>query len=166
MERYYLEDFHVGRTFEIGGRSVNRDEMIAFAARYDPQPFHVDDDRAKCLPYGGLIASGWLTCAIGMRMMCDVCLLEAACLGSPGVDKVRWFTPVRPGDTLSLRMTVLETKVSNNNPDRGCMRSYCEMFNQSGELVLSMEGCGFFRRRGALDFAGPENSPTGCREQP
>lgn len=163
--RYYLEDFHVGRIFKIGGRRIGREEMLAFATRYDPQAFHLDDERQDRLPYGGIIASGWLTCAIGMRMMCDAFLREAACLGSPGVDHIRWLKPVRPGDTLSLRITVLETKVSQDNPGRGSMRSCCEMFNQSGELVLSMEGWGFFRSRGDLAFSDPEKPATGCRGQ-
>jgi acyl dehydratase len=144
---YYWEDFTIGRTIELGSREVSRDEVLEFARRYDPQPFHVDDQAADASIYGGLIASGWHTAAMVMRLMCDGYLLQSASLGSPGIDNLRWLKPVRPGDTLRARMTVLESRPSSSKPDRGTVRSSWEVFNQRDELVLSMEGYGMFRRR-------------------
>lgn len=145
--QYYWEDLSVGRTFELGQRQVSRDEVIEFASRYDPQPFHVDEEAAKNSLYGGLIASGWHTVAMTMRLICEGYLLHSASLGSPGMDQVRWLKPVRPGDTLSARMTVLESRASTSKPDRGTIKSRWEVFNQAGELVMTMEGYGMFRRR-------------------
>jgi acyl dehydratase len=145
--KYCWEDFSVGQTIELGTRVVPREEMIEFAGRYDPQPFHVDEEAAKVSIYGGLIASGWLTCAIAMRLMCEGYLFQADCLGSPGVDNVRWLKPVRPGDTLRGQMTVLESRASSSKPDRGTIRHKWEIFNQRGELVMTMEGYGMFKRR-------------------
>lgn len=144
---YYFEDFSVGLTIELGAREVSREEMIAFASRYDPQSFHTDEEAAKTSMYGGLIASGFHTCAITMRLMCDGYLLTAASLGSPGVDNVRWLRPVRPGDTLRGQMTVLESRASASKPDRGTVRHKWELFNQRDELVMTMEGYGMFKRR-------------------
>lgn len=145
--KYCWEDFFVGQTVELGTRTVPREEMIEFAGRYDPQPFHVNEEAAMSSIYGGLIASGWLTCAVTMRLMFEGYLHEADCLGSPGVDNVRWLKPVRPGDTLRGRMTVLESRASASKPDRGTVRHKWEVFNQRDELVMTMEGYGMFRRR-------------------
>ncbi|HEX5514275.1 MAG TPA: MaoC family dehydratase [Gammaproteobacteria bacterium] len=144
---YYWEDFTVGRTIDLGSREVSRDEVLGFANRYDPQSFHVDAAAAEASIYGGLIASGWHTAAMVMRLMCDGYLLRSASLGSPGIDNLRWLKPVRPGDTLRARMTVLESRPSSSKPDRGTIKSSWEVFNQRGELVMSMEGFGMFRRR-------------------
>jgi acyl dehydratase len=146
--RYYWEDFYPGQVRESGGYSLSEQEIIEFARKYDPQPFHTDKDQAKQSYFGGLIASGWQTASLCMRMICDVYLLEAASLGSPGVDEVRWVKPVRPGDTLHLKTTVLETRASTSRPDMGTVRSRSEVFNQNGELVMHMSGVGMFRRRG------------------
>lgn len=145
--KYYWEDFYPGQVLETGGRSLSEDEIIEFARKYDPQPFHVDSEKAKHTVFGGLIASGWQTASICMRMICDIYLLEAASLGSPGVDEVRWVKPVRPGDTLRLKTTVLETRASASRPDMGTMRARSEVYNQHGELVMHMSGVGMFRRR-------------------
>lgn len=145
--KYYWEDFEVGRHFERIAGPLTRESIVDFARQYDPQPFHVDEEAAAHSVYGGLIASGWQTCALGMRMICDAYLLEAASMGSPGVDAVRWLKPVRPGDRLRLRTTVLEATASRSKPDRGFVRSRWEMFNQNDELVMTMEGAGMFRRR-------------------
>ena len=145
--KYYWEDFPVGRVTELGTRQVPRDEVIEFASRYDPQPFHVNEETAKTSMYGGLIASGWHTVGMTMRLMCDGYLLQSASLGSPGVDSVRWLKPVRPGDTLTARMTVLEARASTSKPDRGTIKSKWEVFNQTGDLVMTMEGYGMFKRR-------------------
>ncbi len=143
----YWEDFHVGDTAPIGERTVDRDEVIAFARAYDPQPFHVDEAAAEQSVFKGLIASGWHTVAMTMRMMCDAYLNRSASLGSPGVDNVRWLKPVRPGDTLKGRRVVLETRASQSRPEMGVVKMRWEVFNQHGELVMTMEGYGMFGRR-------------------
>ena len=143
----YLDDFKAGEVREFGHYVVTREEIIDFATRYDPQPFHVDEEAAKSSQFGGLIASGWMTCAIAMRMACDEYLLQTASLGSPGVDQIRWLQPVRPGDVLRLRTTVREVKPSQSKPDRGVVRTGWELLNQRGEVVLTTEGMGMFSRR-------------------
>jgi acyl dehydratase len=119
IKRYHFEDFTPGRVWEIEGPTLGRDEIVEFARRFDPQYFHLDERAAEDSPYGGLIASGWQTVGICMRLICDAYLLQAASLGSPGVNEVRWTKPVRPGDRLRMKMTVLEAKLSRSKPDRG-----------------------------------------------
>jgi len=143
----YWEDFKVGEVEQIGGKRVEKDEVIAFAKQFDPQPFHVDEGAAKASMYGGLIASGWHTCAMVMRMMCDAYLSHSASVGSPGIDNLKWLKPVRPGDTINARRTTIETRVSKSRPDIGIVNNLWEVFNQNGEMVLSMQGYGMFRRR-------------------
>ncbi len=143
----YWEDFKTGERDNIGSVVVDKQEVIEFATRYDPQPFHVDEEAAKQSIYGGLIASGWHTCAMVMRLMCDAYLLESASLGSPGLENVRWLRPVRPGDTLTAYRTVEETRLSSSRPDRGIVKTLWEVENQKGELVLTMSGVNFFLRR-------------------
>jgi len=142
-----FEDFVVGQVREFGGRTVGRDEILQFAAAYDPQPLHLDEVAAEASVLGGLSASGWHTCAMVMRMMCDDYLLNSTSQGSPGIDNLRWLRPVRPGDTLRVRMTVLEARESKSRPQIGLIRSSWAVFNQHGEQVLSMEGWGMFGRR-------------------
>ncbi len=146
MTRYF-DDFKPGQAFELGSRTITRESILAFAREYDPQPFHTDEETAKGTIYGGLIASGWQTGALLMRLFWDGLLHDCASLGSPGIDELRWVKPVRPGDTLSLRYTVLETTPSRSKPDRGIVRSLCELRNQAGEVVLTMKGLGMFMRR-------------------
>jgi acyl dehydratase len=146
MTRYF-DDFKPGQAFELGSRTITRESMLAFAREYDPQPFHTDEEAAKETIYGGLIASGWQTGAVLMRLFWDGLLHECVSLGSPGIDELRWVKPVRPGDTLSLRFTVVETVPSRSKPDRGIVRSLCELRNQRGEVVLAMKGLGMFMRR-------------------
>lgn len=143
----YWEDFKVGEVEQIGGKRVDKEEVIAFARQYDPQPFHVDEAAAKQSMYGGLIASGWHTGAMVMRMMCDAYLLQSASVGSPGIDNLKWLKPVRPGDTIRAQRTTLETRVSKSKPDIGIVNNLWEVFNQDGEMVMSMQGYGMFRRR-------------------
>lgn len=145
----HFEDFVVGETHEMGRRLVDRDEVVAFATAFDPQPFHVDEAAAQASFFGGLIASGWHTCAMVMRMMCDDYLLDAASLGSPGVDNIRWLKPVRPGDTIRAVRTVLEARVSKSKPGMGLVKSRWEVFNQHDEPVMTMEGMGMFACRDA-----------------
>lgn len=145
--KYYWEDFHVGERIQIGEKRIEKDEIVEFASKYDPQSFHVDEEVAKTSKFGGLIASGWHTCSIVMRMMCDAYLLESASLGSPGLDNIKWLKPVRPGDTLRAFRTVLETRASKSKPDIGVVKTLWEVLNQKDETVLTMEGYGMFYRR-------------------
>ena len=149
--KYYWEDFYAGQVLEIEGYSLSEDDIIEFAKKYDPQPFHTDSEKAKQTYFGGLIASGWQTASLCMRMICDLYLLDAASLGSPGIDELRWVKPVRPGDTLRLKATVLETRASASRPDMGTMRARSEVYNQHSELVMHMSGVGMFRRRSPGD---------------
>jgi acyl dehydratase len=145
--RYYWEDFPVGTVREFGGLTLTKEEIVRFAKQYDPQPFHVDEEAAKQTVFGGLIASGWQTCGAAMRMMCDAYLLDSASAGSPGVENIRWTAPVRPGDTLRVRLTVLEARVLQSKPHIGLVRNQWEVFNQKDEQVMHMEGYGMFLRR-------------------
>lgn len=145
--RLYFEDFQPGQVREVRGPEVTKEAIVEFARLYDPQPFHIDAAAAAQSHFGSLIASGWHTASICMRLICELYLLEAASLGSPGIDELRWTKPVRPGDTLRLRMTVLETKISRNRPQMGSVRSYWEVFNQHDEQVMHMTGWGLFARR-------------------
>lgn len=147
--KYYWEDFKVGEVSEMGRRTVDKGEVIAFAQQFDPQSFHVDEAAAKQSMYGGLIASGWHTVAMVMRMMCDNYLIDSASLGSPGVDHVKWLKPVRPGDTIRAMRTVLESRRSASKPDVGIVKTLWEVFNQHDERVMTMEGYGMFKVRGA-----------------
>lgn len=145
----WWEDFKVGDSADIGSHRFTEDEIIAFARQFDPQPFHTDPQAAARSAFGGLIASGWHTCAIAMRLMVENYVNRAASLGSPGVDAIRWLKPVRPGDTLSYRRIVLESRASASRPGVGLVKQRWEARNQRGELVLSMEGWGMFGRRPA-----------------
>ena len=145
--RYYWEDFPAGLVRDIGSFAVTREAVLAFAHEFDPQPFHTDDEAAQASLFGGLCASGWHTCAMAMRLMCDSYLLEAASLGSPGIENLRWLKPVFPGDTLGGTMTVLEARTMASKPHVGLVRSAWDVRNQHGQTVLTMEGWGMFRRR-------------------
>ena len=147
--KYYFEDFPAGMAVEVAGPTLTREAILEYARRYDPQPFHTDEEAARQSIFGGLIASGWQTVSLVMRMICDAYLLDSASMGSPGVNQVRWVKPVRPGDTIRLRMSVIEAKPSRSKPDRGTVLHCWEVFNQKDELVMSMEGYGMFRRRAA-----------------
>ena len=145
----YWEDFPVGKVRETGGTTLAKEDIVAFAREFDPQPFHVDEAAAGRSLYGGLIASGWHTCALAMRLYYDAVLSHAASQGSPGLEKVRWLLPVRPGDTLRVRVEVLEARPSGSKPELGLVRSKWQMLNQRDEPVMEMEGWGMFRRRSA-----------------
>jgi acyl dehydratase len=143
----YWEDFEAGEVTELGTYEVTRDEILEFARRYDPQPFHVDEDAADAGPFGGLAASGWHTAAMFMRLFVDGVFEESASMGSPGVEELRWTAPVRPGDTLTGRVRVVETYPSERRPDRGTVITENEVLNQDGVVVMTMRARGFFRRR-------------------
>ena len=141
-----LADYVAGTTQDFTPFSVDEAEIVAFATQFDPQPFHVDAAAAAESIYGGLIASGWHTCALIMRSLVREEFFSAgSSLGSPGIDELRWLLPVRPGDRLSLRATVLESRVSRSKPDRGIVRSRLELTNQDGQLVASMVASNFVR---------------------
>jgi acyl dehydratase len=143
----YFEDYVVGGRSSVGPVTVAEDEMLDFARRYDPQPFHTDPVAAKDGPYGGLIASGWHTAALMMRLLVDNYLSPASSLGSPGVDELRWPNPVRPGDALTMHVEVLEARVSASRPDRGIVRTLTTLTNQDGLPVLTATGVTFIRTR-------------------
>ena len=144
---WYFEDFVPGQEFDLGKRTVSEDEIIAFATQFDPQPFHVDKEAAAKSIYCGVIASGWHTCAMIMRMVVDGMPCANSSMGSPGLDGVRWLQPVRAGDTLSLRHLTKEVKASSSKPDRGVVWSKWTATNQRGEDVCTIDGMAMFRRR-------------------
>jgi acyl dehydratase len=145
---HYWEDMPAGSVQEFGAMPVTREAVLAFARDFDPQPFHLDDAAAEASLFGKLSASGWHTCAMMMRMTCDHLLLRSSSLGSPGVENLRWLKPVYPGDTLSVRLTVLESRAMSSRPTVGLLRSRWEVLNQQRDVVLTMEGWGMFGRRG------------------
>jgi len=145
--RYWWEDLQVGETRDLGTITPTEEETVAFARQFDPQPFHLDAEAAKASVFGALSASGWHTCAMAMRLTVDGMLRHSSSLGSPGLENLKWLKPVYPGDVLSLRHTILDSRALRKRPDTGMVRSRWEMFNQDGDKVLEMEGYGFFRRR-------------------
>lgn len=151
--QWYFEDFHPGQEIALGERTVSEEEIIAFARQFDPQPFHVDRAAAAASIYGGVIASGWHTCSMMMRMVVDGMMGSAASMGSPGLDGVRWLRPLRAGDTLRVRYLTTAVKASNSKPDRGVVWSTWIATNQHGEEICTIEGMGMFGRRpaGAAD---------------
>ena len=143
----YWEDFEIGAIERYGAYEVTEAEIVEFATAYDPLPFHVDPQAAKDSPYGALTAPGLLTCAIFMRLLVDHLLLDAASLGSPGVDSVRWTQPVYAGDTLSVRQEALSKRVLESRPEMGLIKNRFEGLNQNDELVCEIASNGLFRRR-------------------
>lgn len=145
--RWYWEDLQPGSVRDLGSVTPTVEEIKRFATQFDPQPFHVDEEAARHSVFGGLCASGWHTCAMAMRLTVDNLLRESSSMGSPGLENVRWLKPVYPGDTLSLRYRVTESRPMNSRPNVGLVRSVWEMHNQRAEQVLHMEGYGMFGRR-------------------
>lgn len=144
--RYY-EDLEVGETQEFGEYHVTEEEIIEFAEQYDPQPFHTDPEAAADSAFGELVASGWHTAAMCMRMLADGPIQDRASMGARGVDELRWKEPVRPGDTLSIRTEILDKRVSESDPKRGYVDSRLEGINQDGDVVISWIGLGMIARR-------------------
>ncbi|HAH11178.1 MAG TPA: dehydratase [Alphaproteobacteria bacterium] len=145
--KYYFEDFVPGPPESWGDRLITREEVIAFASEYDPQPHHLDDAAAEASVLKGLSASGWHSCAIAMRMACDWFLLDSAALGSPGIAEVRWRKPVRPGDRLTMRRTVNSARPSQSKADRGYVAMLWELINQQGEVVMTLDATTILARR-------------------
>ena len=143
----WLEDFRPGETAEFGDYTMTEEAMIAFATQFDPQVFHIDPEGARSSVFGGLIASGWHTASVMMRMLVDHWVPPAASLGSPGIDELRWLIPVRPGDRLRMRVTVEEQRRSRSKPDRGIVRSFNEVLNQDHAVAMTARGLGLFRAR-------------------
>jgi acyl dehydratase len=140
----YFEDYRPGFVGEYGSITVSQEEVIEFARRFDPQEFHTDPIRAARGPFGGLIASGWHTSSLMMRLYADHFVSKVAGLGSPGIDELRWTRPVRPGDTLSIRVTILEARRSSSKPDRGLVRVQIEVLNQDKAVVMSLKAMTLF----------------------
>ena len=147
MPDVYLDDLEPGAVYELGRRCLERDEIVAFARQYDPQPFHLDATAAAASIYGGLIASGWHTACVFMRLFADGLLNGAAAMGSPGIDELRWLKPVRPGAELSGRVEVVEVRPSRSRPDRGVARLRCVLADQTGVEVLTFTANVIFGRR-------------------
>ncbi|RAU21380.1 acyl dehydratase [Paramagnetospirillum kuznetsovii] len=143
----YFEDYVKGAIHEFGRYEVTEAEVIDFASRYDPQDFHTDPQAAAKTVFGGVIASGWHTCGMMMRMYADHYLTKVASLASPGLDALRWIMPVRPGDVLSVRVTIEEAVPSKSKPDRGVVTSFIETLNQNGQVVMSMRAVNMVARR-------------------
>ena len=146
-EDRYFEDYVVGSVHEFGPIPVEEREVLDFGKRFVPLSYHVDKEAAKLSIYGGLIASGWHTAALMMRLYTDHYLSRLANLGSPGCDELRWTRPVFPGDELSVRVTVLESRRSDSKPDRGIVRSLVEVLNQKREVVMTLKMVNFMRSR-------------------
>jgi acyl dehydratase len=143
----YFEDYRPGTVFDCGEVAVGEEEILDFARRFDPQPMHVDPRAAASGPFGGLIASGWHTAAMAMRLVVDRYLSKTASIASPGLDELRWLRPVRPGDRLAVRVRVLEARRSRSKPDSGIVTSLVEVRNQKGEPVMSFKGVNLMRCR-------------------
>jgi acyl dehydratase len=147
LKERYFEDYTSGESFELGAYPVTEAEVVSFARRYDPQAFHVDPVLARQSIYGGLIASGWHTGSIMMNLLAEHFIAPGSSMGSPGVDEVRWPRPVRPGDVLRVRVTVIDKRRSVSKPDRGLLRLRQECINQRGETVMSLNAMVFCRCR-------------------
>jgi acyl dehydratase len=145
--KYYWEDLAPGSTRELGSIGVSAEEIKEFAEQFDPQPFHLDEAAGKRSIFGNLCASGWHTCALAMKLTVENFLNESSSMGSPGLESLRWLKPVYPGDTLTLRHKITESRPMRKRTDIGIVRSIWEMSNQNGEMVMQMEGYGMFRRR-------------------
>lgn len=144
---WYFDDYVPGRTVDCGSFSISEADIIAFAKDYDPQPFHTDPVAAAEGPFGGLIASGWHTTSLMMRLLVEHFISAESSLGAAGVDEIRWPKPVRPGDVLNVRATVLEARRSKSKPDRGIVRSLAEVTNQHGETVMRVTAINFVLAR-------------------
>lgn len=146
MATLYFDDIDEGEVRDLGEYEVPREEMIEFARRYDPQPIHVDEAVARDSMFGGVIASGWYTASVCMRLMVDNFLNETASMGAVGLDELTWATPVRPGDTLSVENEIIDTRPSDSRDDRGYVRNRTSGYNQDGDEVISWVGVNIIGR--------------------
>ncbi len=143
----WFEDYAVGTVYDLGPAVMEEAEILEFARRYDPQPFHTDPNIGAASPFGGLTASGWHTCAVMMRMLVDGLISRPASLGSPGMEQIRWLKPVRPGDTLRCRVEITAARLSKTRPDRGIITMGLTLINQNDEAVMTAAGAGMYRVR-------------------
>jgi acyl dehydratase len=156
VPQLYWEDFTPDRVFTHGPRRLSREEMIGFAAEFDPQPMHLDEEAARQTMMGGLSASGWYACCILMRMCVDAFVGQSSSMGAPGVDEVRWLAPIRPDDELTLRATVREARVSKSRPDMGIVRFDMELFSAKAQRVMTLTTSLMMARRNkATPMAAP-----------
>ena len=145
-----FEDFTEGRSIDLGIKDVTAEEIVEFAGEFDPQPMHLDEAAGKASILGGLSASGWHTCAIYMRLLCDAFLLDSTSQGAPGIDRIKWKKPVLAGDRLNGRTTVLSRRESRSRPSIGLVAFRSELFNQRGEAVFELENTIMFLKRRAV----------------
>ena len=151
LQDRWFEDYVPGTVHDLGSVVVDEQEVIAFARQFDPQPFHLDKERAEQSTFGGLAASGWHTACMTMRVIVDCYLSDVSSEGSPGIDELRWLRPVRPGDQLTVRATVLDARRSRSRPERGIVRSQIDTLNQDGEVVMHLTSAIFIRCRNQKD---------------
>ena len=154
IDHRYFEDYLPGASASYGPIEVSAEEIVEFARKFDPQEFHVDAERAASGPFGGLVASGWHTASLMMRLLVDRYLSKVASLGSPGVDELRWLAPVRPGDRLWVRIHVIEARRSQSKPDRGLVRSAIDVCNQRGETLMTVKAMTLMRCRTSMPAGG------------
>jgi acyl dehydratase len=147
LQERWFDDFVVGERFELGEEAITEQEIVEFASRYDPQPFHLDPAAAAASHFGGLVASGWMTASVMMRLMCKHFISPQASMGSPGIDQLRWLLPVRPGDRLRARVQVQSVVPSRSKPDRGVVTLQQELLNQNNQVVLSMITLAMMQRK-------------------
>jgi len=147
MSILYWEDFTVGQVMEFRGREITEEEIIEYARDFDPQPFHIDPEAASKHYFGGIIASGWQTAAFCMKMMVDGYLAKSSSVGSPGVEQLRWKQPVRPGETLSIKAEVIDRSLPKSKPELGFVKFTHTVFNQDGDVKMTMLSSGMFLRR-------------------
>ena len=153
MPKFYFEDFSPDWVAEYGPRRVTREEMLGFAAQFDPQPMHLDEEAARHTLLGGLGASGWHTCCIMMKMIADGVLLDSASMGAPGVDEVKWLKPLRPGTRITLRVSVLENRVSNSRPEMGFVKVRMEILDDEREPLMELSNSFMIGRRAMAEAA-------------
>ena len=149
----HWEDFAPGAVEFYGPRLVTREEIVAFAAEFDPQPMHLDEEAARASMLGGLAASGWHTCCLLMRMACDSFVLNSSSMGAPGVDEVKWLKPLRPGTRITLRITVLDTRVSNSRPEMGFVKLQMEVLDDERALLMTLTTSMIMGRRAVAEAA-------------
>jgi acyl dehydratase len=153
MAKRYFEDFTPGMVIEHGPRPVTREEIVAFAAEFDPQPMHLDEEAARHSILGGLAASGWHTCCLMMRMACDSFVLDSSSMGAPGVDEVKWLKPLRPGTNITLRTTVLEIRTSKSRPEMGFVKALMEVLDDDRSQVMTLTTSMIMERRATAESA-------------
>jgi acyl dehydratase len=153
MAKRYFEDFTPGMVIEHGPRPVTREEIVAFAAEFDPQPMHLDEEAARHSILGGLAASGWHTCCLMMRMACDSFVLNSSSMGAPGVDEVKWLKPLRPGTNITLRTTVLEIRTSKSRPEMGFVKALMEVLDDDRSQVMTLTTSMIMERRATAESA-------------